>query len=250
MPMHDWTRVEPGIYHDFHNLWLLSIRRALNNGILPPTYYAMGEQVTVSAEADILTLQGPPQNGPRLTPGRGVQMLSASRPAVGVLERDELAPRKRPRERIAVRHVSTHRVVAVLELMSPGNKSGRRPFAAFVGKAVAVLEARVNLFVIDPFPPTARDPNGVHAAIWGRLVKRRKNRKPYVAPADRQLTTASYCVSSDEVTAAVQPFAVGETVPAMPLFLEQELYVTVPLEATYQTAWPDVPKVWRDVLEA
>jgi hypothetical protein len=250
MPMHDWAKVEDGIYHDFHNVWLMAIRHALNNGVLPPTYYAMGEQVTVSAEADILTLQGPPQNAAPPPRGRGVHAASVTRPAVAVLEKDELSPRKRPRKRIAVRHVSTHRVVAVIELMSPGNKSSRLRFTTFIRKAVAVLEAGVNFFVVDPFPPTARDPNGIHAAIWQRLVRRRKNRKPYILPSDRALIAASYGVSSGEVTAAVEPFAVGQPVPAMPLFLTAaEEYVTVPLEATSAAAWPDVPKVWRDVLE-
>jgi hypothetical protein len=36
----------------------------------------------------------------------------------------------------------------------------------------------------------------------------------------------------------------------MPLFLTEELYVNVPLEATYQAAYRGVPKRWRDVLEA
>ncbi|HEX4607160.1 MAG TPA: DUF4058 domain-containing protein, partial [Urbifossiella sp.] len=33
--------------------------------------------------------------------------------------------------RVTVRHISGHRVVALVELVSPGNKSGRRYFAAF-----------------------------------------------------------------------------------------------------------------------
>ena len=249
MPMHDWTKVEPGIYHHFHNMWLQAISRALNGGLLPGTYYAMMEQVTLSSEADLLTLQGPPQNGTRLKLGRGVHSMSATRPAVGLLEKEEIAPRKRPRERLSVRHVSNHKVVAVIELMSPGNKAGLRTFNAFVGKAVAVLNADVNLFVVDPFAPSQRDPNGIHAAIWTQIVKRKKNRKPYLLPRDRPLVAASYCVNDDEVTAAVETFAVGQPVPAMPLFLAEDEYITVPLEETYLAAWPDVPKFWRDALE-
>ncbi len=41
----------------------------------------------------------------------------------------------------------------------------------------------------------------------------------------------------------------GQPVPAMPLFLTDEEYITVPLEDTYAAASPDVPKVWRAVLE-
>src|SRR5438309_823998 len=40
MPIHDWTRVEAGIFHDFHHGWIADIKRALNAGVLPPNYYA------------------------------------------------------------------------------------------------------------------------------------------------------------------------------------------------------------------
>ena len=26
MPIHDWTRVAPGIFHDFHNAWVMELR--------------------------------------------------------------------------------------------------------------------------------------------------------------------------------------------------------------------------------
>ena len=35
MPIHDWTRVPAGIYHDFHRGWTVEIRRRLNRGVLP-----------------------------------------------------------------------------------------------------------------------------------------------------------------------------------------------------------------------
>jgi hypothetical protein len=43
--------------------------------------------------------------------------------------------------------------------------------------------------------------------------------------------------------------AVGDALPPMPLFLDQDPYVTVPLEPTYEAAYRGVPEVWRDVLE-
>jgi len=30
MPIHDWTRVEAGIFHLFHHAWITEIARALN----------------------------------------------------------------------------------------------------------------------------------------------------------------------------------------------------------------------------
>ena len=35
MPMHDWTKVEAGIFHAFHHRWISAISDALNQGSLP-----------------------------------------------------------------------------------------------------------------------------------------------------------------------------------------------------------------------
>lgn len=51
MPAHDWMRVRAGIFHDFHNAWITQIRNALNGGILPPDYYALGERSAGAAGA-------------------------------------------------------------------------------------------------------------------------------------------------------------------------------------------------------
>jgi hypothetical protein len=48
--------------------------------------------------------------------------------------------------------------------------------------------------------------------------------------------------------AYLEPLAVGDRLPEMPLFLTPEEYVPVPLEATYQSAWEALPAFWRDVL--
>lgn len=47
----------------------------------------------------------------------------------------------------------------------------------------------------------------------------------------------------------MQPSAVGDPVPALPLFLDPDWYVTIPLEDTYRSAWPEVPPFWQRVLE-
>lgn len=43
MPIHDWTRVAAGIFHDIHHDWIFTIKHALNQGVLPPDYYALAE---------------------------------------------------------------------------------------------------------------------------------------------------------------------------------------------------------------
>jgi hypothetical protein len=57
MPIHDWTRVPAGIYHDFHQGWTIEIRNALNRGILPPGYYAMADQRVTGLEPDIVAVK-------------------------------------------------------------------------------------------------------------------------------------------------------------------------------------------------
>src|SRR5262245_51984558 len=57
MPMHDWTRVTAGTYHNFHVLWLSSVTNRLNTGLLPPDFFAMAEQIVGRPETDVVTLQ-------------------------------------------------------------------------------------------------------------------------------------------------------------------------------------------------
>ena len=57
--------------------------------------------------------------------------------------------------RILIRHPLGH-VVAVVEIVSPGNKDSRHSLRSFVEKAVTILRGGVHLLIIDLFPP--RDP--------------------------------------------------------------------------------------------
>lgn len=41
----------------------------------------------------------------------------------------------------------------------------------------------------------------------------------------------------------------GEPLAEMPLFLNDETYIYVPLETTYLSAFRDMPDYWREVLE-
>ncbi len=241
MPMHDWTRVDAGIYHHFHNAWLYQLAHALNHGVLPKGYYALSDQVVYPLGPDVLALRPPESAGPK-SPA-GATAVAASPPTAETTASAALHLRRRTYKRLTVRHVSGDKVVAVVELMSPGNKAARRDFTAFLDKAVWLLDQGVNLVLIDPFPPTRRDPAGVHAALWKALTRKR-----YAPPPDRPLTAAAYA-ADDDVTAYVNPFAAGQPVPELPLFLNPAEYVSVPLEAAYRAAWPELPEKYRAVLE-
>ncbi len=134
-------------------------------------------------------------------------------------------------------------VVAVIEIVSPGNKDRKHSLRKFVEKAVELIEQGVSLLVVDPFPPGSHDPQGIHKAIWDEFTD-----QGFELPPDKPLTLASYQVEPIK-TAYVEPIAVGDRLPDMPLFLEQNVYVPVPLEETYQATWNVLPVELRRLLE-
>src|SRR5207253_2692980 len=125
MPVHDWTRVDAGIFHDFHHEWISEIKRALNRGILAPPYYALAERIAGVREAHVLTLKGPAKGGkPEANPPGAVSLAEAP-PKVHFRARAEIDIYASKAKAVVVRHVSGHQVIAVLEIVSPGNKNSR-----------------------------------------------------------------------------------------------------------------------------
>jgi len=245
MPIHDWTRVEAGIFHHFHHSWIDDVARALNRGRLPRDYYALAEQITGDLGPDVLTLHRPVSGSlaAESAPSGGIAVATAP-PRARFHARTEVDIYAKKAKAVVIRHRSRHEVIAMVEIVSPGNKAGQRDLAAFVQKADQILLAGIHLVIIDLFPPGPRDPHGIHRAIWGE-----GREGDFALPADKPLTCVSY-VGFPEIEVYLEPVAVGDRLPDMPLFLTPEFYVPLPLEATYQSAWEAVPAVWQEVLEA
>jgi Protein of unknown function (DUF4058) len=208
MPVHDWTRVDAGLFHAFHQGWICSLTNALNDGNLPPDHYALPEARVRSAldrrvESDIYAKKA---------------------------------------DRLTVRHDGGH-MVAIIEVLSPGDKSSKSAFQAFVEKSANFIRQGVHLLVIDLFPPGKQDPQGVHKAIWDEFVE-----ADFDVPADKPLTVASYTAGTEKV-AYLEPVGVGDVLPEMPLFLLEDRYVQVPLETTYETTWSTFPAALKGLLE-
>jgi hypothetical protein len=141
----------------------------LNEGLLPADYYALSEQVAGEIGPDVLTLQGRAGEG---------------------------------RRRLVIRHVSDDRIVAILEIVSPGNKSSRHALRDFVENAVGAISAGIGLLIVDIWPLTPRDPQGIHWAIWQEIDET----QVYTPPPDKPLTLVAY-VRDPERTAYVEPTA-------------------------------------------
>src|SRR5262249_14271864 len=117
---------------------------------------------------------------------------------------------------LVIRHTSGDRIVALIEILSPGNKSSRHAIRAFRDKAIAALDGGVHLLLVDVHPPGPRDPNGIHGILMGEI-----GTEDYVLSGERPLTAVAY-TGGAVVHAFVAHFAAGEPIPQMPLFLTRE----------------------------
>jgi hypothetical protein len=237
MPIHDWTRVEAGDFHHFHQGWVVEITNVLNGGLLPPGYLAMTEQVTGRPIPDVVALRArEPDEGPE----GGIAVASAP-PTARVVARMERINYAKRADRVVIRH-GRGKVVAIIEVVSPGNKESRHAIRTFVEKAADILNQGVHLLVVDLFPPTPRDPKGIHKAIWDELAD-----EPFEAPPGKPLIVASY-LGGDIPTAYVESVGVGDPLPSLPIFLSETRYIPAPLEATYQEAWAVFPSLLKPLL--
>lgn len=245
MPMHDWTRGDAGIFHAFHHHWISCISDSLNGGKLPADHYALPERVAAGFGPDVLSPANESPDEPDRSGHRGIAAtatLLQARPQTRFTAETEGEFYRRKKSSIIVRHVSGDRIVAMIEIVSPGNKSNQYAFRAFVDKACELLEHRVHLLIVDPFPPRPRDPNGVHAAIWEPVED-----DSFQLPADQPLTLVAYeCGLTTR--AYIETVAVGQPLPDMPLLLEPNGCIMLPLEATYETAFAVMPDRWKRVL--
>lgn len=242
MPIHDWTRAEAGIFHSFHQAWTVSIMDSLNSGGLPPGFYALVEQFTGNEYPDVVALEWQPKGGKRRPVGTGVAVAELPPQARFITSVDEDS-QLRKSNRIVIKHPAGE-VVAVIEIVSPGNKRSRAALRDFVQKAADLLHRGIHLLIVDLFPPTPRDPQGIHKAIWDEFRE-----EPFEMPTDKPLTVAAYSAGPSP-TAYVEPVAVGDALPSrMPIFLTRDTYVPAPLEATYQSTWAKCPEPIRELVE-
>jgi len=243
MPIHDWTRVDAGLFHAFHQDWISVLARALNSGVLPPQFFALREQRAQGPIPDVLTLklEEGPEEPHAMTSGLAV---ATAPPPTRIVRCAEDAIYARKADRLTVRHRYGD-LVAVIEIVSPGNKASKNELRAFVTKNANFIAAGVHLLVIDLFRPSKRDPQGIHKAIWDEFIE-----EDFELPADRPLTLASYDAGPPP-KAYVEPVAVGLPLLDMPLFLKPDFYVPAPLEASYRTTWEEFfPAPMKRLLEA
>lgn len=132
MPIHDWSRGDAGLFHDFHQAWTIELGNALNAGVLPPGYFALAEQILGGPTPDVVTLSHRPESGTPAVGGVAIAVAEAA-PRARFITSAEPDLYARKANRIVVKHRLGH-VVAAIEILSPGNKDSRHALRSLVVK--------------------------------------------------------------------------------------------------------------------
>jgi hypothetical protein len=241
MPVNDWTRVDAGLFHDFHQCWSIDIKRALNAGLLPKGFIALIEQKVGPKEPDVLAVD---QFTEERRSGELGGVMIAETPATQIIRKSSREQYADLANRIIIKH-GLGQTVAAIEIVSPGNKDSKRAFKQFIEKSLEFINLGIHLLVIDLFPPTPRDPFGIHRAIWDDFEEEDVH---FEFPPGKDRILASYHADREKAAYA-EPLGVGDPLSTMPLFLFEGRHIKVPLEAMYQTTWSYLEPEMRAIVE-
>ena len=177
-----------------------------------------------------------------MSPGGGLAVASPPPKARVISQETDAEIYAARANRVAVRNADGE-LVAVVEIVSPGNKHNSRAIKEFIKKTTRFLNQGVNLLVVDLFPPSKRDPQGIHKVIWGQIRE-----EPFELPIGKPFTIAAYAADPPR-TAYVENVGVGDELPSQPIFLDSTTYIPAPLEASYMTTWQRCPPEFRESVE-
>ena len=150
MPLHDWTRVPAGLFHHFHQSWSVGIVRTPNAGRLPKGTIALVEQRSGPREPDLLAIEAGVWGGQLDAEAAGVATMEP--PVTQIVHRSDKEIYAGRADRITIRH-HLGRIVAVIEILSPGNKDSRAALRDFVEKTVQFLREGIRVLVVNLFRP-------------------------------------------------------------------------------------------------
>lgn len=217
----------PRRWEGFHHAWATIIAQQLNRDVLPSDYFAEPEiSVGPELDIDVATLEVPPPV--RAESGITTAIWTPPRPAItaGVdfarLDTYEIR---------VYEDLGGAELRAAIELVSPGNKDRVGSWRTFAAKCAGYLRHGIAVAIVDIV--TARRAN-LHAELFDTLEvgSRRgawRSSTGLYAVAYRAVTARK----SPRVQAWPEPLALGEVLPAMPLWLSPDPAVPVRLEESY-----------------
>jgi len=222
-------------WEELHGQWPAMIVLALNRN-LPPQYVAAPRvhlgpymEIDVSAydkdqRAAFAATTGPGEG----EGGVATAVWAPPRPTLDVItnlpDQDEYEVRIYDTKR-------HRRLVAAVEIVSPGNKDRPENRRAFVTKCAALLQQRVSVAIVDLV--TTRQFN-----LYGELLEQIGETDPALAPEPPPLYAAA-CrwIRQDEAwhfQTWTHSLAIGQALPILPLWLADDLAVPLELEPSYE----------------
>ncbi len=236
MPLLDHRHLPPGVrlpWEGFHAMWAPWITHELNTRLLPTRFCAEPlTQAGSSVEADVSTFE---EEATAVEDGNGNGGVATA----------VWAPPKPPLVvAVAFGNLDIHEVrvydeenartlVAVVELISPGNKDRPSAREAFTTKCAAYLQQRVSVLIVDLISER-------HANLHEQLAGRLDLADEVVGAVTSDLYAVAYRTAGKgkRMRLEVWPaaLAIGAPLPTLPLWLAPDLAVPLDLEATYVAA--------------
>ncbi len=217
-------------WESFHSSWATRLADALTERWLPPNYIAEEHaHLGPSLEIDVATLErDAAAEGGGAVATVGPQVWAPPAP-------DGVLPSVVP-DTFEVRVLCTDtgpKLVAAIELVSPGNKDRPAERRAFAAKCAGYLFQGVSVVVVDIV--TNRRAN-----LHNEILRVMEADDALRMPPEQSLYAVAYRPlrrgQGDEVDVWRVPLAPGRPLPTLPLGLRADLAVPVDFEATYAEA--------------
>ncbi len=214
-------------WEEVHGLWpgIMAMRM---NEILPPQYRCglkvhLGTLVEVDVAAYDLARANPTHDETTHADG---PVWEPEAPTL-LLETEELSP---PEYEVRVYDAARGRqLVAVVELVSPGNKDRPQSRKAFVDKCHALLQQGVCVAIVDIVTNFSTN-------LYAELAARLGAEPPSIAESKIYAVTCRTRPGRRGVRVETwqRALSVGSLLPTLPLYLSEAFQVPLELEATYE----------------
>jgi hypothetical protein len=214
-------------WEGLQSAWANELVRRLNDGLLPPPYFAE-PQVSVGGrvEVDVASFE-PAGSREREAGGTATEVWAPPQPTLSA----EIDLGDFDSFEVRVFHQEGGPVLkAAIELVSPRNKDRPAARRAFVSKCAAYLHEGIGLIVVDAVSTRA-------ANLFAELLDKLSAPAAWTLPPSLYAAAARVLRSSPaRLDAWTETFAVGQTLPTLPLWLDDDLSVPVDFEESYRAA--------------
>jgi hypothetical protein len=220
-------------WESFHSSWATRLADALTERWLPPNYIAEEHaHIGPSIEIDVGTFERQAAAGR----GEGAPAVATVGPKVWAPPAaDGVLPAVFP-DTFEVRVLCTDtgpKLVAAIELISPGNKDRPPERRAFSTKCASYLYQGISVIIVDIV--TNRRAN-----LHNEILRVMEAEDVLQLPPESNLYAVAYRPLRHEQGDAIDvwrsPLALGQPLPTLPLGLRVDLVVPVDFEATYAEA--------------